>query len=235
MQVVGLSDIGKIRKRNEDHLLIRDKEGVFVVCDGMGGHKGGNIASSLAIDTLEKEFVDNTPITIPLLNQAIIKANQIIYQKGHENPDWYEMGTTLTAAIINNLHMDICHVGDSRAYLVRENEIKQITKDHTLAEEMVESGIINNKGQKSYSHILTRALGVNEDIEIDNISWPLEPLDTILLCSDGLSDMLTNQELLTIISREKDLTVTANILLEEALNKGGHDNITLILVRISGR
>lgn len=234
MKVVGLSDIGSIRNRNEDSFLIREKEGIFIVCDGMGGHKGGDVASNLAIQTIEQVINDCPHITLELLNQAIIKANQVIWQDGHDNPEWHEMGTTVTIAKITNMHMEICHVGDSRLYLIRDNNIKQITKDHTLAEEMAESGI-TNKGQKSYSHILTRALGVNKEIEIDNIVVDLFTNDIILICSDGLTDMLTDEEILTIITRKNDVVEIGNDLLEEALTKGGYDNITLILVQTSGR
>lgn len=235
MQVVGLSDIGLVRKRNEDNLLIREKEGIFVICDGMGGHKGGNVASSLAIQTVETEIDNIKSLTVPLLNEAIIKANKVIYQKGLKNPDLHEMGTTLSAVFINNLDMNICHVGDSRVYLIRANEIKQITTDHTLAEEMVHSGMKDSDEQKSYSHILTRALGISENVEIDNIALQLKLYDTILLCSDGLSDMLTEQELLSFIIQDNDIKVIADSLLQEALKKGGADNISLILVRINRR
>lgn len=234
MKVVSLSDIGSIRNRNEDSYLVREEDGLFVVCDGMGGHKGGDVASSLAINTIEKMVNDSPQITLELLNEAIRQANLKIWQEGKDNPDWHEMGTTITIGKITDLQLDICHVGDSRLYLIRNNTIKQITKDHTLAAEMIECGILD-KEQKSYSHILTRALGVNKEIEIDNISFNLYKEDIILLCSDGLSDMLSDQELCAILTRNDDIVDKGHDLLQEALNKGGYDNITLILVQISGR
>lgn len=234
MKVVSLSDIGTIRNRNEDRFLVREEEGLFVICDGMGGHKGGDIASSLAIDTIEKVIDESPQINIDILNDAIRKANQRIWQEGNENPEWHEMGTTITIAKITDMHLDICHVGDSRLYLIRDKEIIQVTKDHTLATEMVERGILE-KEQNSYSHILTRALGVNKEVVIDNISFDLNPEDIILLCSDGLSDMLSDQELCTIITKNNDIEEIGNNLLQEALTKGGYDNITLILVQLSGR
>lgn len=230
MKVVSLTDIGSIRSRNEDSFLVREKDGLFIVCDGMGGHRGGHIASNLAIYTIETMINESPQITLDLLNQAIKEANLKIWQQGKENPDWHEMGTTITIAKITDMHIDICHVGDSRLYLIRNNTIKQITKDHTLATEMIESGILE-KEQKSYSHILTRALGVNKEIEIDNISFELYKGDIILLCSDGLSDMLSDQELCAIITKNNDIVKTGNDLLQEALTKGGYDNITLILVQ----
>ncbi|NLB88251.1 MAG: Stp1/IreP family PP2C-type Ser/Thr phosphatase [Syntrophomonadaceae bacterium] len=234
MKVVSLSDIGSIRNRNEDRFLVREEEGLFVICDGMGGHKGGDIASSLAIETIEKEINENPQINLDVLNQAIRKANLRIWQEGHNNPDWHEMGTTITIAKITDMRIDICHVGDSRLYLIRDKEIKQITKDHTLAAELVERGI-SEKEPNSYSHILTRALGVDKEIDIDNISFDLYKEDIILLCSDGLSDMLSDQELYSIITKNNDIAEIGNNLLQEALTKGGYDNITLILVQLSGR
>ncbi|HZK43580.1 MAG TPA: Stp1/IreP family PP2C-type Ser/Thr phosphatase [Syntrophomonadaceae bacterium] len=234
MKTIGLSDTGLKRKRNEDAFLIRNVENIFVVCDGMGGHKGGNIASNMAIQTIEKELEDGHHVSVEFLNRAIEKANLKIWQGGHDNLDWHEMGTTITIAKIDNMRLDICHVGDSRLYLIRKDEITQITKDHTLAEEMAKSGMIKSK-QKSFNHVLTRALGISKDIEIDNITMDLYKDDTILLCTDGLSDMLSDQELLTIITKNDETKITGQNLIQAALTKGGYDNITLILVQINGR
>lgn len=235
MQVVGLSDIGLIRKRNEDSYFINEENGIFIVCDGMGGHKGGDIASSMAIQTIVTELNKYSDITLELLNKVIKKANYNIWLEGHSNPDLYEMGTTIILAKITDMHLKLCHVGDSRAYLIRENEIIRLTNDHTLAAQMAENGVINND-KKSYNHILTRALGISEDIEIDNISHELYENDIILLCSDGLTDMLSDIEIMTIITDNiSELQVISQNLIKEAVKNGGSDNITLILIQISGR
>ncbi len=231
IRVVGLSDIGLIRSRNEDSFLINKEAGIFIICDGMGGHKGGDVASDMAIKTITEELNKNADLDIDLINQAIRKANHDIWLGGIDNPDLFEMGTTLILAKISNKNLDLFHVGDSRAYLLRGNEIIQLTKDHTLAEKMRQKGVASAE-RESYNHILTRALGIEDKIEIDNISLDLQADDFILLCSDGLSDMLTDLELLEIIEDGHELDIMAHSLINKAVSKGGRDNITLILIQI---
>lgn len=236
MEVVGLSDLGLKRRKNEDAYLINESWGLYVICDGMGGHRGGDVASQLAIKTIndcfEKDLLEKN---ISLLNHSIQQANNIIWEQGNINPEWHEMGTTVTAALINGLKLEIAHVGDSGCYLFRAAEINRINRDHTLAQEMVDQGIIktSEKRLSSYNHILTRALGVERQVLVDNYELELSEGDLLLLCSDGLSDMLEENEILNIVAGfEDDLNKTASMLLQQALERGGFDNITLILIRI---
>ncbi|WP_061215098.1 Stp1/IreP family PP2C-type Ser/Thr phosphatase [Syntrophomonas wolfei] len=236
MKVVGLSDLGLKRRKNEDAYLINESWGLYVICDGMGGHRGGDVASQLAIKTIndcfEKDLLEKN---ISLLNHSIQQANNIIWEQGNINPEWHEMGTTVTAALINGLKLEIAHVGDSGCYLFRAAEINRINRDHTLAQEMVDQGIIktSEKRLSSYNHILTRALGVERQVLVDNYELELSEGDLLLLCSDGLSDMLEENEILNIVAGfEDDLNKTASMLLQQALERGGFDNITLILIRI---
>ncbi len=236
MEVVGLSDLGLKRRKNEDAYLINESWGLYVICDGMGGHRGGDVASQLAIKTIndcfEKDLLEKN---ISLLNHSIQQANNIIWEQGNINPEWHEMGTTVTAALINGLKLEIAHVGDSGCYLFRAAEINRITRDHTLAQEMVDQGIIKIKEKRlsSYNHILTRALGVERQVLVDNYELELWEGDLLLLCSDGLSDMLEENEILNIVTDfEDDLNKTASMLLQQALERGGFDNISLILIRI---
>ncbi len=231
MQVVGLSDIGLIRPRNEDSFYINKQAGIFIICDGMGGHKGGDVASNMAIDTIVAETLAHKELNLDLLNEAIRKANYKIWLEGLNNSDLHEMGTTISLASITDMELNICHVGDSRIYLIRKNQITQLTKDHTLAEKMRERGISETE-QKSYKHVLTRALGINDKVEIDNLALGLQMGDLILLCSDGLSDMLSDQELLNTIKIKNEIETIGRNLIKKAISKGGRDNITLILIQI---
>ncbi len=239
MDIAYISDIGLLRKRNEDHYLVMDKYGLFIVCDGMGGHKGGEIASTLAVENIEEYMLTlsanslwEEPISI--LNAAICKANHLIWLQGQENPEWHEMGTTITAAVINKKQLSVANVGDSSLYMFRNGKLKKITRDHTLAEKMVADGLLKNEDKKNsgYNHILTRALGAQEDVLIDNFEHRLYAGDLVLLCSDGLTDMLENNEIESILNQNDNLENSINTLLEAALKKGGYDNITIILLRI---
>ncbi|MBO8158513.1 Stp1/IreP family PP2C-type Ser/Thr phosphatase [Thermosyntropha sp.] len=237
MKSVGISDQGLVRHRNEDNYLIKESQGLFVVCDGMGGHKGGHIASNLAVQIIadETENLDTKQI-IDLIDQIIKKANSRIWEIGQNDPECYEMGTTITACVIDQNKLHIWHVGDSRLYIIRNNEIKQITRDHTLAEQMIADGLFKD-GESSntlFSHILTRALGISEEIEVDHYTEEISCNDIILICTDGLSNMLKDEEILAIIITSADNCIekTARELLNKALENGGYDNITLILIQI---
>lgn len=239
MDTAYISDIGLLRKNNEDHYLIMDQYGLFAVCDGMGGHKGGDIASKIAVDCLQEcicnlnaDSLSSNPITV--LNTAIDKANQLIWSQARENPEWHEMGTTITAAMIRMKQLFVANVGDSSLYIFRNQKLKKITRDHTLAEKMVTDGLLKYEDKKSsgYNHILTRALGIQEEVLIDNFEHRLYTGDLVMLCSDGLSDMLDDNEMETILNQEENLQKSVDTLLDTALKKGGYDNITIILLRI---
>lgn len=236
MKVVGVTDIGLVRKRNEDRFIMSEKKGLFVVCDGMGGHKAGDVASSIAVQVIEKAIASQVfDHSITFLNTCIQKANRLIYQSGNEKQEYHEMGTTIVAAVVTESNLRIANVGDSCLFLVRQDTITKITKDHTLAEQMIAEGILKNEEifTNAYNHILTRALGQDEEVRIDNFEEAIHPEDIILICSDGLSDMLSDQEILSIINANKeDLNQAARELLNQALLKGGYDNITFILVEL---
>lgn len=239
MDTAYISDIGLLRKNNEDHYLVMDEYGLFVVCDGMGGHKGGDIASKIAVDCLQEyicnldaDSLNQNPVTV--LNSAIDQANQLIWSQAQENPEWHEMGTTITAAMIREKQLAVANVGDSSLYIFRNGKLKKATRDHTLAEKMVADGLLKYEDKKSsgYNHILTRALGIQEEVLIDNFEHQLYRGDLVLLCSDGLTDMLDDNEIETILDQEENLQKSLDILLDTALTKGGYDNITIILLRI---
>ncbi len=239
MDIASISDIGLLRERNEDHYLVMDEVGLFVVCDGMGGHKGGQIASKLAVDCI-KEYIlglaadslGAEPISI--LNTAIDKANKLIWSQGQENLEWHEMGTTIIAAILRDEQLTVANVGDSSLYILRNGKLKKITRDHTLAEKMVADGLLKPGEKKSsaYNHVLTRALGVQDKVLIDNFEYQLYTGDLVLLCSDGLNDMLEDNEIAFILNQDINVQNKVDALLDAALKKGGYDNITIILLQV---
>lgn len=234
MKVVGITDVGLVRRKNEDNFWIDQDNGFFLVCDGMGGHRGGEVASRLAVQTIRQDFnyLDTDNVQEKLI-KAIQKANQVIFEAGRANEHLYEMGTTLTASLIREFHLLAANVGDSGIFLIRNQSIRKITRDHTLAEQMLDDGMIKPEEirDNAYNHILTRALGIEEQVDVDMFEENLLEGDMLLMCSDGLTDMLTAEEILTLIKNAAyDLDLAVNMLLNEALKKGGYDNITMVLI-----
>lgn len=234
MKVVGISDIGLVRRKNEDAFWIDEEQGFFLVCDGMGGHRGGEVASRMAVQTITQNMKGySSSDAKQRLIQAIKAANQAILKAGLENEHLFEMGTTVTAALVNGYQLLVANVGDSGIFLIRSNSIRKITRDHTLAEEMLSNGLLkpDEMRDNAYNHILTRALGIDDQVEIDIFNEEIIPGDILLMCSDGLTDMLTSEEILNIIKHNSsDLEFAANQLLREALQKGGFDNVTIVLL-----
>jgi protein phosphatase len=208
---------------------------LFAVCDGMGGHKGGEVASRLAIQTItDKVSFKTVDEARESLTKAIEKANEIIHHEGLENSDLQDMGTTVTAVAIVNDQMVAAHVGDSSLFLIQGNSVIKITRDHTLAEKMVTDGLLNPEEIKrnAYNHILTRAVGTTENIIIDIFVREITRGDIILLCTDGLTDLLDERDIKQIVADQNDLNQAAQDLINLALNRGGHDNITTILISV---
>lgn len=238
MQAAGISHIGLVREKNEDKYIMDLQQKLFVICDGMGGHKGGKIASAMAAQVIERQYTSNDEQDrSAALNAAINAANQKIWQVGSDNPEYQEMGTTATAAVIAGERLIVAHVGDSSLFLLRDGQIRKITTDHTLARQMVMDGLLGEDEIRTcaYNHILTRAVGVQANIEIDNYTEVIQPGDQIILCSDGLTDMLADEEILEIMNENKaaaDLDQLARALVDAALNKGGYDNTTIIVLGI---
>jgi PPM family protein phosphatase len=235
MKVAAVSDIGLHRKRNEDHYLVDEDRKVFMVCDGMGGHRGGDVASQLAVETVQKCLVfTRQEEIIPALLAAINRANQVICEKGCTEKDLYEMGTTLTAAVVMEDKMTVAHVGDSSLFLYSNGRLTKVTNDHTLAERMLQEGMIKKEALKTnqYNHILTRAVGVDPQVEIDIHQVEIKPGDWILLCSDGLTDLVTEEEIALHLSAAQNPQGAVRTLVDLALAQGGHDNITIVLISI---
>lgn len=235
MHVNSLTNIGLVRKANEDNFLTDKKRGLFVVADGMGGHEAGGLASTIAIKTLDK-LLTSELIALEKgegLCQAIQKANELIYLEAQLNKCYAGMGTTLTATLFIDDLLYIGHIGDSRAYLIRENTIKLLTNDHSLVGELLRKGELTESEAYRHPHrnILTRALGTEKEVEIDFNEYKIKPGDIILLCTDGLYNLVNDDEILAeVMGNGSDLKKTVNRLVQTALERGGVDNITVVLV-----
>jgi len=235
------TDIGKVREINQDAYYISADEGpLFIVADGMGGHKAGEIASNMAVDIISSDLgkdmnfleLDDKEIQ-NRIKQSIGKANQEIYKKSLEDEGFAGMGTTVTLIYIKGKKVFIGHVGDSRAYLFRENTLAQLTEDHSLVEELIRNGSISREEAKLHPqrNIITRAVGTSPDIEADLIVKEKSKDDIFLLCTDGLTNMLEDEEIREHLLSKEDMQKVCENLVEFANNKGGYDNITVVAIK----
>ncbi len=241
-QTYSLSDIGKIRKRNEDSFLERpiktndnDNAVAMIVADGMGGHRAGDVASSEVIKVFENNLNNNNLGSVEeLLKNSILEANSSIINMSVSKEELKGMGTTCTALIIAKKKAFIAHVGDSRAYLIRKKTIKQLTKDHTVAEHMVSFGMMSNKEAKisPKRNILMRAIGINDLLEVDTLE-PINiyPNDIFVLCSDGLIEYVEEDEIKKIVC-ENEPDSACRKMIATANLRGGKDNITVQITKV---
>lgn len=239
------SDVGRIRTSNEDSLDFDAETGLLVLADGMGGCNGGEIASAMAVNIVSSEF-RQLALTLPeestpglsqmavRLCTAIAKANREIFQLGLLQSHLSGMGTTLITALFCGARVTIASIGDSRVYRLRQGHFEQLTVDHTVVQEQIEYGLITPEQARFAGNrgLITRALGVEAGVEVDVQEQPVLPGDVFLLCSDGLFDMLDDQEIQFVIDHaEGNLEAAAHQLIDTANYKGGYDNISLILAR----
>jgi PPM family protein phosphatase len=247
LQVVGLSDLGRERSRNEDSFLVRTGSAfsLLAVADGMGGHVAGDVASTLAVSVLERCW-DGLHQENPLphnqisaiVKNMIAEANQSILNYSAGDAAKQGMGTTLTMGLISGLNLVIGHVGDSRAYLIEEGRIKLLTEDHSLLEQLIQQGSVSPEEVQGHPqrHILTRALGTASDVEIDLVETELKEGSALILCTDGLTTLLQDDEILDIIyARQDDPGLAVRSLINLANKRGGYDNITVVLATGIGR
>ena len=236
MKSVARTDIGRVRSINQDMVMALDEYtkapfNLYIVADGMGGAKAGDYASRALVQYV-KDYIDNNDDSmIGLVRKAIEDANAKIYELSKNNEEFHGMGSTVVAAGINAGTLYAFNVGDSRLYLVR-NGLLQITKDHSFVEDEVEKGHItrDSKEYKLNKNYITRAVGVDKEVEVDIFEVDLTEGDKILLCSDGLSNMIDDKEIYDIISKSESLETAVDTLIETANEKGGTDNISAILI-----
>lgn len=234
MKVYALSDIGKARELNEDSYFMHAGCDYCCVADGMGGHAAGEVASAIAVNVFANRMRD---ILIPpheRLRRAVSAANLEIYERAKADPSTSGMGTTMTALLLDGNEMHIAHVGDSRAYLFRNRALLRVTTDHTLVEEMVLKGVISVSEARVHPkrNIITRALGTYEDVNIDLLRIHIMPTDMFLLCSDGLSNYVSDHEIVEVLNSRLNGDNKLSALVGKALDKGGSDNITAVLVTL---
>ncbi len=255
LDVGPLSNVGKVREINEDYLGTFEsmtksmnfspkeanrKGRLYAVADGMGGHAAGEVASEQAINTLfGRYYADPNPDLPRSLERAFRAANAEIYNQAATNFEQSGMGTTLVAIVIQRDQLLVANVGDSRAYLVRGQQIEQITQDHSWVNEQVEAGLLTLEEARHhvYRNIITRSMGNRPDVLVDIFTQTVEPGDTIVLCSDGLSNEIEDQEITDIVSHD-DARAAAQKLIDLANERGGPDNITTLVIKVgekSGR
>ena len=234
-----LSNLGKVRPNNEDSFLATETEGIFMVADGMGGHKAGEVASNLTREIISQRLVAH-PSSDPMdqqLREVFLDANAKVRVKAAEEHDCEGMGCTCAVLALKENEFFLAHVGDSRIYLFRKSTLKQVTRDHSYVEELFIRGLITEeeKVDHPYKHQITRFIGCSNKLEADITSGPLLNGDVFMLCTDGLTEEVPAPKLEEIFARNLDPKETANALLNEALNNGGHDNVTVLVVRVVGK
>jgi PPM family protein phosphatase len=225
------TDTGRQRRDNEDSAYARAP--VFVVADGMGGAQAGEVASRLAIEAFERGLPD-TGSPEERLRARVVQANHQIYERSRADRQRAGMGTTLTAAYVDDAHVAIAHVGDSRAYLFRDGTLQRLTQDHSLVDELVRRGKLTEEQAAEHPQrsIITRALGPEPDVEVDTWTYPVRAGDVVLLCSDGLTSMISEERVREILATHDNLDEAADALINEANEAGGRDNITVVLFRL---
>lgn len=246
LRIAGCTDTGVRRQHNEDHIGYNQELGIAVLADGMGGHQAGEIASHMAVESILRklkiiaERQSARPITSSQLREivshTISQSNAMIYKASTALEDRRGMGTTLVATIFNGAEICVGHVGDSRLYLFRNQQLKKVTRDHSLVQDLIDKGFYTEEEARlaSVGHIVTRALGTNEVVEVDTLQHDVQHGDLLLLCSDGLSDMVADWQIEeTLCSRGKELETMAQELVNLANRNGGRDNISVILIQVN--
>ena len=240
-----LTDVGRVRENNEDSYLVADNYGLYVVADGMGGHVGGQMASSLAVKAVHEtissmqqeidigakvEPIESSPVP-RLLASAVRTACATIYETAQQDPDLQGMGTTVTSLLVRDGRAFVAHVGDSRCYLQRHDRIIQVTDDHSLVNEQVKAGLITREQgrQSRFKNIITRSVGFERDVAVDTFALPLQVGDKLLMCSDGLANFVDDTEIGLALAT-LPLSEVPPRMVELANERGGDDNITVVCV-----
>lgn len=238
MNFFGLSNKGKVRGNNEDYFHIPKEENdvkLFIVADGMGGENAGEVASCLAVSSIAlhvlANYQDIDDITL-LLRQAINNANKTVYQTAKSDKNYNHMGTTVVCAIIKDNVVYVANVGDSRCYLVNENNLQQISIDHSFVQEMIDKGLLSVDEAKNHpnKNLITRAIGVDRFVDTDVFIKPFNKGDKLLLATDGLTGMIDSEKISSIINSENNCKKAVEKLIDSANEAGGKDNITAVLI-----
>jgi protein phosphatase len=248
LRVGAATNIGRVRELNEDAFVSRVNDGLFIVCDGMGGAPAGEVASQMAVDAIVAQLDRPQPAAVAAPNplgylgqthrlvEAVRRSNQFIYSQAQQDPERAEMGTTVVSAWIRHHVASVAHVGDSRAYLWHDDRLEPLTRDHSLIEEQVRAGLIDREESRlaSNRNILLRALGREPDVQVDANEVPLQQGDYLLLCSDGLTGMVPEPFLGKAIIELRHPQRICDYLIDTANEQGGEDNITVVIVEVMG-
>lgn len=242
MRYAAKSDKGIVRDVNEDYYkVIMGNSGlppVFIIADGMGGHNSGEIASKMAVESAAKyileniEFITSEETVCEVIVKAMDQANSYVYTKSQEQQDNFGMGTTLIIAVAYNNKIHIAHIGDSRVYIIRNGRIERITTDHSYIEELIKNGSLTREEARNHpqKNLITRAIGCSENIQIDTYSCDICKNDSFVLCTDGLTNMLGDDEIMMVVEHSDSQENACNELVERANRNGGADNITAIII-----
>jgi serine/threonine protein phosphatase PrpC len=249
LEIATCTDPGMVRSHNEDSIAADTANGLVVLADGMGGYNAGEVASGMATTVIVTEIrqiltnakpyqageTGGDQIVAKMVREQVIKANTSIYQAAQSQPQYAGMGTTLVVCLFYDNRMLVAHLGDSRLYMSREGKFKQVTRDHSLLQEQIDSGIITPEQAKKAAHknLVTKALGIDPMVEPEIHEYPTKPGDIYLLCSDGLCDMVEDEDIgMTLQALGGNLKLAAQQLVQMANDNGGRDNVSVILVRV---
>lgn len=238
LKTFSITNIGRRRKLNQDYVYTSEQPvgklpNLFIVADGMGGHNAGDYASKVTVETMvERISASEETERTHILDEAIQAANRLIREKAGESPELEGMGTTVVAATCDGTRLCVANVGDSRLYVANKREIRQITKDHSWVEEMVRRGGMGREEARNHpdKNIITRAVGAEDSVKVDFFAVQLKEGDMILMCTDGLTNMLEDEEIRMILNGARDMVEKAEALVQAANDRGGRDNISVILI-----
>jgi PPM family protein phosphatase len=240
-----ITDPGRARENNEDSVAVDEATHLAILADGMGGYNAGEIASGMATAFIKSEMTRwlheagksaKTKEIRRALEICVENANRSIYNAASSNPQYAGMGTTLVVAVFQGAKLMLGHIGDSRCYRLRGSELTQITRDHSLLQEQIDAGLltVEQAATSTYKNLVTRALGVDDSVMLELNEYDVEPEDVYLMCSDGLSDMVDDPEIGSILLGQLPMNETAEKLVAAANDHGGRDNISVLLVRVEG-
>lgn len=238
VQSAGRSDVGLVREKNEDSFIVEPDLGLYVVCDGMGGHVGGQVASQTAVSTIANMVRAGRHLEgdADLLVSAILEANRAVYRRAKGDPALHNMGTTVVGLREDNDLLHLCHIGDSRIYRLRQDRFEQVTRDHSLVNLYAENPALAAKFGPANENVIVRAVGLREEVECDHRAVAMEHGDLYLLCSDGLTDMVDDWILKELLEDAAHGGTTideaAEAMIRAALGGGGVDNVTAVVVRV---
>ena len=235
-----LSDIGRVRQHNEDSVAVLAQAGLAVLADGMGGYQAGEVASRMATDCIVRHFghwLLSTAASQTCTRQALVDSieltNRSVFDAAWRHPEYRGMGTTLVVAVFQDRRLLVAHVGDSRLYRLRQGTLTALTRDHSWLQQQIDTGTLDPAVAhlSPHRHLVTRAIGVRPSVQPEITEWHTAPGDTYMLCSDGLHEMLSSQQMSAILCRESSMEMAAKALLTAANQAGGRDNISLVLAQ----